>query len=299
MASRLSALDLFRKVPKDLTQATKHGGLLSLLVFATLGLVFFLEVWTYVAGETHSKIVLDQNNDEKLQVNFKISFYELPCRFAEIEMWDYLGKAKLDVTGKIIKNTVTGDNAEYIGHRYRPDNIEHEKSDGSHPVFESDLVLDGTAQNFGVKLKEKPYTLVMFYAEWCMYCRMVLPLWHSLGGQVRVASLDRKVQIARVNCVTEAQLCQDSKISGYPTFMMFKDVHPLQDEYRGHRNVESFMKFITGIVGNADEGKRVELKDQWHEGCKLRGELMVNRVPGNFHVSAKSDGHSFDQKSST
>jgi thiol-disulfide isomerase/thioredoxin len=298
MASRLSSLDLFRKVPKDLTQATAHGGALSLLVFFVLAAVLLLEVWTYAVGETHSKIVLDSNTESKLQVNFAMTFYELPCRFAEVELWDYLGNAKLDVTGQVEKNKVSGEHGEFVGRRYWPDDIAHQASDGKVPVFSSDVVLDATKDNFGIKLKEKPYTMVLFYVDWCVFCRMVLPIWHNVGGKVMEDGLDRKVQIARVNCVEEASLCAESKISAYPTFMMFKDVHPLQDDYHGHRSVEGFMAYITGIVGNVESGGQVELKEQWHEGCRLRGEIMVNRVPGNFHVSAKSDGHNFDQKSS-
>jgi thiol-disulfide isomerase/thioredoxin len=299
MASRLSSLDLFRKVPKDLTQATTHGGALTLLVFTVLSAVLFLECWTYVSGETRAKIVLDQNTNAKLQVNFALSFLELPCRFAEIEMWDYLGNAKLDVTGRIEKNVISGERGAEIGRQYQDGGIQHAKSDGSDPVFTSDFVLDATAENFGIKLKERPYTFVLFYVEWCMFCRMVLPLWHNLGGRVHQEGADRRVQIARINCVEQAKLCSESKISGYPTFMMFKDVHPLQDDYHGHRTVDAFMEYTRGIVGNTDAGEAPALKEQWHEGCLLRGQLMVNRVPGNFHVSAKSDGHNFDQKSST
>merc|ERR1719183_2545352 len=29
------------------------------------------------------------------------------------------------------------------------------------------------------------------------------------------------------------------------------------------------------------------------EGCLMRGVLLVNRVPGNFHISAHSKSHSF------
>lgn len=30
-----------------------------------------------------------------------------------------------------------------------------------------------------------------------------------------------------------------------------------------------------------------------HEGCIMRGVVLVNRVPGNFHISAHSKSHSF------
>ena len=37
----------------------------------------------------------------------------------------------------------------------------------------------------------------------------------------------------------------------------------------------------------------VELGAGRHEGCVMRGVVLVNRVPGNFHISAHSKSHSF------
>lgn len=147
------------------------------------------------------------------------------------------------------------------------------------------------------------------------FCKIVSPIWHELGKAIKAKNWGKHIAIARVDCVAEARLCMDSKIAGYPTILMFRDVHPLADDYRGHRNVPSFMDYIEKItdVENKDNVASVagedgseekaaalpEFKEQWHEGCLMRGKLEVNRVPGNFHISAKSKGHNFDQKSST
>lgn len=304
MAGRISALDLFRKIPKDLTQATTHGGALTLLVFTVLSAVLILEVWTYAVGETRAKIVLDRNTDDKLQVNFAMTFFELPCQFAEVEMWDYLGNSKLDVSGQIEKNVVGGSHGQLIGKKYdgakEGKDIVHAKSDGSHEILMSEFVFDATMENFGIKLKKHTYTLTLFYVDWCMFCKIIAPVWHELGKAVAQRGWGEHVAIARVDCVAEEKLCKDSKIPGYPTIMMFKDVHPLHDDYRGHRNVASLMSYIekTADLKGDEDAKHPELKEQWHEGCLLRGRLEVNRVPGNFHISAKSAGHNFDQKSS-
>jgi thiol-disulfide isomerase/thioredoxin len=309
MSASLSSLDLFRKIPRDLTQATSHGGALSLLVFTVLSAVLLLEVWTYAAGETKSKIVLDQNMESKLQVNFAVSFPELPCRFAQIEAWDYLGNSKLDIGGLVTRTILTGEHGDQARGEHIADAIVHEKAapgsaaaalkDMNPGKVPSESVTDVHADRFAGLLKEREYTFVLFYANWCMFCRMVLPIWHDLGNAVRSAGLEHRVRIARIDCVEEAALCTDSKIGGYPTFMLFKGIHPLQDDYHSHRNVESFLSYLTGIMGpeSAPTGGH-PLKYQWHEGCMLKGRLMVNRVPGNFHVMAKSVGHSFDERTS-
>jgi thiol-disulfide isomerase/thioredoxin len=311
MSLRLSSIDLFRKIPRDLTHATAHGGALSLLVFSILSAVLVLEVWTYAVGETKSKIVLDQNTESKLQVNFAVSFPELPCRFAEIEAWDYLGNSKLDIGGLVTRVILTGEHGNEQRGEYVADAIVHERAapgagrvpgafqPGDSNVAPSEHVIDVHAERFAMLLKEREWTFVLFYAEWCLFCKMVLPIWTDLGAAVRSAGIASRVRIARVNCVEEAQLCRDSKISGYPTLMLFKGIHPLQDEYNGHRNVESFLSYLHSIMGpdSAPAGGH-PLKYQWHEGCLIKGRLMVNRVPGNFHVMAKSVGHSFDERTS-
>jgi thiol-disulfide isomerase/thioredoxin len=297
MSFRLSSLDLFRKVPRDLTQATNHGGLLSLAAILLLSAVMMLEIWTYAAGETRSKIVLDQNSESKLQIHFSLSFPELPCRFANVEVWDYLGNSKQDVSGSVEKKVLGGEHGTDVKGQYIHNAIQHRKDDKAVMDLKSDHIIEASHANLATILGQVDYTFVLFYVNWCAFCKTVMPIWHELGLRVRQSGIHR-IQIARVDCVTEATLCSETKVAAYPTFMMFKGQHPFEFEYNGHRNVDAFMAYIHQYVAEADANK-VDLKEHWHEGCLLSGVLEVNRVPGNFHVTAKSDAHNFDEKSST
>lgn len=122
---------------------------------------------------------------------------------------------------------------------------------------------------------------------------MVRPVWSKFAKHL--PSVRPNVKVAQVNCVEHAPLCEATKISGYPTFIMFKGVNPLEQDYHGERTVEAFTQYVTKVSNTPPEEH--PLKYQWHEGCLLRGRLQVNRVPGNFHIIAKSDAHNFDQKS--
>lgn len=298
MVLSLASIDVFRKVPRDLTHATTFGGALSLFVFTILTAVFLLETWTYAAGETRSKIILDRNPDSKIQVNFAVSFLELPCRFADIEVWDYLGNSRIQVDGNVEKSVLTGEHSQDIKGKYVHERVYHEKSQSESFPVDSHHVIDVTMPHFGEILRQAQFTFVLYYVDWCGYCRRVLPIWTELGDAVARQGL-KSVQIAQIDCVMEASLCTDSKISGYPTFIMFKGSSPLENNFHGVRSVDGFMSFIRSTIGaSVASGGNLALKEQWHEGCLLRGSLLVNRVPGNFHVSAKSDGHSFDEKSS-
>lgn len=126
-----------------------------------------------------------------------------------------------------------------------------------------------------------------------MFCQMALPVWSKFAKHLPAERPN--VKVAQIDCVKEAQLCAATKIAGYPTFLMFKGVNPLEEDYQGARSVQAFTDYVKTVADTPPEEHA--LKYQWHEGCLLRGTLQVNRVPGNLHISAKSDAHNFDQKS--
>lgn len=163
---KLSALDIFRKVPHDLTQATRRGGLLSLFVASLIGLVLFCEVWTYVEGETKSHIVLDNNSESKLAIHFSLTFFELPCRYATIEVWDYLGNSKLDVTTNVKKTVIGGEHGEEHKYDFEPEGKVHteivDPRDHDHLPEEA---VQLNSQSYGAFLKEHEYTFVLYYVD--------------------------------------------------------------------------------------------------------------------------------------
>lgn len=129
-----------------------------------------LETWTYMAGETKSKVVLDRSDEPKLEVHFELSFYELPCRFATIEAWDYFGNAKLDVTGKVEKTIITGTNGEIQKGKYITTSVKQPTT----PVKEVDdspvgsgAVVDATAKEFASILRSSDYSFVLYYVRVC------------------------------------------------------------------------------------------------------------------------------------
>lgn len=164
--AKLSNIDIFRKIPNDLTQATRRGGLLSIFVATLIGFVLFCEVWTYIQGETKSRIVLDSNTESKLDINIDISFFELPCRYATIEVWDYLGNAKLDVSAEIRKTVISGEHGEEHKRDYEhPGHAHTEQIDKSHDAHIPEEVVELSADTYGQYLKQNEYTFVMYYVN--------------------------------------------------------------------------------------------------------------------------------------
>lgn len=286
---KLATLDLFRKIPRDLTRSSHRGGFLSLFVAALISLVLFCEVTDYIRGETKTRLVLDNNADQQVDINFRLSFYELPCHFATIEVWDYLGNSRLDVTTQISKTVLSAEHGLAHMQPFEEGRVPTTEKVGQVAAHATQL----DADSYGRFLKQSEYTFVLFYVDWCVYCQLALPVWQKFAASL--PQTRPNVKVAQVDCVAQAHLCQGTKISSYPTLMMFKGVNPLEENYHGDRTIRGLTDYSVRVSDTPAEEH--PLKYQWHEGCLLEGHLQVNRVPGNFHVIAKSDAHNFDQKS--
>lgn len=182
---KLSAYDVFRKLPRDLTHGTVHGGFLSVLALLLISLVFVFELWTYVAGEVETSVMLDTNREKLLQINFKISMLRLPCEFTSVDVWDYLGNNQLDLTKNIHKTMVTGPRGERILGAW-DDGNPHTAGNSDDEVARPEIGLDESEElkeaNFKASLEANHWSFVDFYAPWCIH-------WYVVPAFLRVAKL--------------------------------------------------------------------------------------------------------------
>ena len=110
-----------------------------------------------------------------------------------------------------------------------------------------------------------------------------------------------KLAIAMVDCVANQDLCQRNSIRAFPTLRWFENGRQVDPEYRGDRTVNALVSFSTVKVKTMKTIKdpHRRMKENLHnyktqEGCRVSGHLMVNRVPGNFHVEARSNAHNLN-----
>ena len=140
-------------------------------------------------------------------------------------------------------------------------------------------------------------------------------------------SLDLPVMIAKVDCATHHNLCLSQEIMAYPTMRLFVQGERYRlGDYRGQRTVMDFIQFLRhaeqelGREGklktenlnsaiekhlniSAEEKHWMEALERthhhheikWdpekHPGCQIAGSILINRVPGNFHIEAFSPHH--------
>ncbi len=290
---KLAAYDVFRKLPRDLTHGTTHGGVLSVLAILLIGVVFLLELSSYLAGEVETSVMLDTNSQDLLQINFRITTLSLPCEYASVDVWDYLGNNRLDLSKDIHKTMVTGRYGEKILGAYSDGN---QFSAGDNVVeTRAQIGLDEsehlTTDSFHSSIAANKWSFIDFYAPWCIHCVRLAPTWEAFAKTVH--DKDIHVKVYKVDCTKHEFLCRQQQIMGYPTLRVYRGKDAMYPNYSGKRTVSTLLAWMETMT---NEHAHKPAREHAEEGCLVVGNVWVNRVPGNFHITAKSNIHDFDPK---
>ena len=102
--SAFKKFDIFRKMPKDLTEPTFCGALVSIMcIFLLVGLTVY-EVQAYLNIESQAELVIDlTHRDDLVNVNIDVVFPNIPCDIIALSQQDILGTHKTDVMGEDLK----------------------------------------------------------------------------------------------------------------------------------------------------------------------------------------------------
>lgn len=117
------------------------------------------------------------------------------------------------------------------------------------------------------------------------------PTWEAFAKTVH--DRDIRVKVYKVDCTKNEFLCRSQQIAGYPTLRVFKGSEPMHPDYLGKRTVHTLLNWMESMT---NEHAHNVVRSHDEEGCLVLGTVWVNRVPGNFHISAKSGQHDFDPK---
>jgi hypothetical protein len=134
------------------------------------------------------------------------------------------------------------------------------------------------------------------------------PTWEKFAEKVH--ELRMPVGIGKVDCVIHSKLCQDERVMAFPTLRWYKNGEAILPDYKMDRTVDALtgyarrklemeQKYKDWELKNADAGGEKKKPTMGasrpeHPGCQVSGHLMVNRVPGNFHIEAKSVNHNLN-----
>lgn len=254
-----------------------------------------------------TNIVIDPNTESLLRINFNITVLDMPCEYATIDVVDVLGSRNDNVTLNINKWQVDemGIRRNYEGRNLEQRDLVHDTHHDLELLHRNGIhAVPVNGENFQPWLEKYEYVFVNFYAPWCVWCQRLEPVWEAFAERMEIEQLP--VSVIRVDCIENRELCMTEKIQAFPMLRLFKHAVVQPPDYRSDRTLEALTEFVKGRLAKDEvlalmppqereeheEQRKLEKDD--HPGCMMSGFLLVNRVPGNFHIEMRSKNHNIN-----
>ncbi|XP_009135698.1 protein disulfide-isomerase 5-3 [Brassica rapa] len=318
--TKLKSVDFYRKIPRDLTEASLSGAGLSIVAALVMMLLFGMELSSYLEVTTTTAVVVDKSSDgDFLRIDFNISFPALSCEFASLDVNDVLGTNRLNIT-KTVRKFPIDPHLKATGGEFHSGLASHHINHGEEIKQEfPDGAIQLTNGGFQSLSHHFPLLIVNFNAPWCYWSNRLKPSWEKAATIIKQRynpDTDGRVLLGSVDCTEEPALCRRNHIQGYPSIRIFRKGNDLKEDhghhehesYYGDRDTESIVKMVDELVapihpethklaldwGISNDTAKLLKKAPVTGGCRVEGYVRVKKVPGNLVISAHSGAHSFD-----
>lgn len=317
--AKIKSVDFYRKIPRDLTEASLSGAGLSIVAALSMMFLFGMELNDYLTVSTTTSVVVDKSSDaEFLRIDFNMSFPALSCEFASVDVSDVLGTNRLNITKTVRKHSIDR-NLRPTGSEFHSGSttaeVRHDEEDDEE-YAEGSVSLNG--HSFDRISHHYPILVVNFFAPWCYWSNRLKPSWEKAANIMRERydlESDGRILVAKVDCTVEVDLCRRHHIQGYPSIRIFRKGSDVRDDhghhdhesYYGDRDTESLVKMMEDLVAPIKLESQMITSDNSSTklatvkrpapvtgGCRIEGFVRVKKVPGNLVISARSAAHSFD-----
>ncbi|KAK9155818.1 hypothetical protein Sjap_003298 [Stephania japonica] len=279
-SGKLKSVDFYRKIPRDLTEASLSGAGLSIVAALSMMLLFGMELGDYLAVSTSTSVVIDNSNDGE---------------FLRIEL-----NIRLNITKTIRKFS--------IDHNFRPMGMEFHP--GPLPIVNKHGDDDyGEHDEDSVSLKTDNFDGYSHQYDPEMDGRILLA---KVDCTVEI-ELCRRNHIQGYPSIRIFRKGSDDIALLF--FLLLTGLghrdehgHHEHESYYGDRDTDSLVKAMEALIAPlpleshrlALDNKSVNATDNAKRpapltgGCRIEGFVRVKKVPGNLVISARSGAHSFD-----
>ncbi|EOA40266.1 hypothetical protein CARUB_v10008994mg [Capsella rubella] len=317
--TKIKSVDFFRKIPRDLTEASLSGAGLSIVAALAMLFLFGMELSSYLAVNTSTSVIVDKSSDgDILNIDFNISFPALSCEFASVDVSDVLGTHRLNLT-KTIRKVPIDPHLRATGTEFHSTSGLHLINHGDEDHEENTYIdIPLTGATFEKYKHHFQILVVNFYAPWCYWSNRLKPSWEKASQITRERydpETDDRVLLGSVDCTKESTLCKSNHIQGYPSIRIFRKGSDLRDDhghhdhesYYGDRDTDSLVKMVEELLkpikkedhklaldGKSENAASTVKKAPVSGGCRIEGYVRAKKVPGELVISAHSGAHSFD-----
>jgi len=308
LRSFLSSVDFYRRVPRDLSEATSLGVTMSLISVSLMVILFCSETLEFMTPSIVTEISLDDNTIPSIRINFNLTFPSLQCEYASVDILDSLGTNRQNVTKNVEKWHLDEEGTRRIfgGRNREVRQVKHEEHEETLEELHADGVdahpLD--RDSMSKFLKDHEMAFINFFAPWCVWCQRLHPTWEKYAEEVK--QKDVPVGVGSVDCAANADVCRDNNIMAFPSLKWFVKGEADVPDYKADRSVKSLMDYTTTKLQQHENYKNWREKNNVqtesrqntgrpdYPGCQLSGFILVNRVKGNFHILAHSVNHNLN-----
>jgi thiol-disulfide isomerase/thioredoxin len=292
------------------------GAVMSMCAIFVMAILFLSETAAFAKTTMSTTIAIDEDTQQQIRLNFNITMLDLHCDFVSVDVWDALGTNRQNVTKNVEKWQLDNDGRRRVfSGRNRESrelkNQEHDKTIEDMHEEEGQYVAELTEAAWDTWIKSHEMAFIDMYAPWCIWCQKLAPTWEQFARAV--LDEDMPVGVGTINCVREANLCRKLKVMAFPTLRWYHSGEPIAPDYKMDRTVpalisfakrklemdEKFKEWDKKQVHANEEARKAKLQlfqqnRPDHPSCQVSGYLFVNRVPGNFHIEARSNNHNLN-----
>ena len=299
--------------PCSSLQASTLGAVMSLCAVFVMTVLFVSESYAFAKTSLGTEIALDDNSQQQIRLNFNLTMLDLHCDYVSVDVWDSLGTNRQNVTKNVEKWQLDADgNRRIFSGRNRET---REVVNQEHVETLEELHEDGvhathlTLKTFRPFLEQHEMAFIDMHAPWCVWCQRLAPTWEKFAEEVEDERMP--IGVGKVDCVAEGELCREERVMAFPTIRWYENGKAVAPDYKMDRTLSALVgfakrklelneKFKNWDKNESDPEKKARYRELHshnrpdHPGCQVSGHLMVNRVPGNFHLEAKSKNHNLN-----